>query len=614
MSPMFLLPISIYILLLPTVDIETTNNDVGSHVESVDINNLKKELDSIIVSGNDVSRMTIDLNITDDVTRPNFQPHLNNFDFELESVPDIDDIYKSNLNIKDDVTRPNFQPHLNNFDFESESVPDTDDIYKSNLNIKDDVTGQNFQPHLNNFDFESESVPNTDDINESIIEDNVTSATTFQDTRGNIDMANIYSNNNELCNIENIKIETTIIKKCHHQILFCRSVNNIGTDNDQSTYSELCKVENIKIETIVINQVLFVQSVDGDSDGTNNDQSENNNSPDQSNDDDEIWSRKAIELEVRAGRNLDNDDEDWLKRKIEFEAELERLDYNLDNDLDNGGTTISIESPTSLDQSGENDWSETAAESEPEFKKTTYDNLDNGGTNLVSIPILNEHSTSLDQSGENDWWKITEESEPEFKKTTYDNLDNGVTNSVSIPILIEHSTNLDDDGWGSNEQNDKDDWLKIAAKFEAELKNASDNDPSSKNVKGHWGAKNKSNRFDGTKRNNNNNYRQDNHDRRNSFNRGRYNNNCSQDNDNRRGSSSSTKRNYYNNYSQDAKGENRQINFCSNCKQVGHLTRECTLRPRLNNWCKHCKSKEHNTRYCRNTNLRNNNNTNYTYF
>ncbi|CAJ0745902.1 4668_t:CDS:2 [Entrophospora sp. SA101] len=546
MSPMFLLPISIYILLLPTVDIETTNNDVGSHVESVDINNLKKELDSIIVSGNDVSRMTIDLNITDDVTRPNFQPHLNNFDFELESVPDIDDIYKSNLNIKDDVTRPNFQPHLNNFDFESESVPDTDDIYKSNLNIKDDVTGQNFQPHLNNFDFESESVPNTDDINESIIEDNVTSATTFQDTRGNIDMANIYSNNNELCNIENIKIETTIIKKCHHQILFCRSVNNIGTDNDQSTYSELCKVENIKIETIVINQVLFVQSVDGDSDGTNNDQSENNNSPDQSNDDDEIWSRKAIELEVRAGRNLDNDDEDWLKRKIEFEAELERLDYNLDNDLDNGGTTISIESPTSLDQSGENDWSETAAESEPEFKKTTYDNLDNGGTNLVSIPILNEHSTSLDQS--------------------------------------------------------------------AELKNASDNDPSSKNVKGHWGAKNKSNRFDGTKRNNNNNYRQDNHDRRNSFNRGRYNNNCSQDNDNRRGSSSSTKRNYYNNYSQDAKGENRQINFCSNCKQVGHLTRECTLRPRLNNWCKHCKSKEHNTRYCRNTNLRNNNNTNYTYF
>nr|CAG8434011.1 9063_t:CDS:1 [Entrophospora candida] len=567
-------------MLLPTVDIETTNNDVGSHVESVDINNLKKELDSIIVSGNDVSSMAIDLNITDDVIGQNFQPHLNNFDFESESVPDTNDINKSNLNITDDVIRPNFQPHLNNFDFELESVPDTDDI------------------------------------NEYIIEDNVTSATTFQDTRGNIDMANIYSNNNELCNIENIKIETTIIKKCHHQILFCRSVNddNIGTDNDQSTYSELCKVENIKIETIVINRVLFDQSVDGDSDGTNNDQSENNNSPDQSNDDDEIWSRKAIELEVRAGRNLDNDDEDWLKRKIEFEAELERLDYNLDNDLDNDGTTISIEHSTNLDQSGENDWSETAAESEPEFKKTTYNNLDNDGTNLVSTPILIEHSTNLDQSGENDWWKITEESEPEFKKTTFDNLDNGGTNSVSIPILIEHSTNLDDDGWGSNEQNDKDDWLKIAAKFEAELKNASDNDPSSKNVKGHWGAKNKSNRFDGTKRNNNNNYRQDNHDRRNSFNRRRYNNNYSQDNDNRRGSSSSTKRNYNYNYSQDAKGENRQINFCNNCKQVGHLTRECTLRPRLNNWCKHCRSKEHNTRYCRNTNLRNNNNTNYTYF
>ncbi|CAJ0886400.1 5677_t:CDS:2 [Entrophospora sp. SA101] len=169
-------------------------------------------------------------------------------------------------------------------------LPDTDDINKSIIENNIDSIKNETDDHREAANFEYELGSSDGDLYNN---DGVTNAITSQETRGNIDMANIGSNNNELCNVENIKIET-IIKKFHHQILFCQPVNGDNNVNNQQT------------------------------------------SHDQANDDDESWLRRAIEFEVRAG-------------KVEFEAELKRLNYNLDNDLDNDGTTIPIESPTGLD-------------------------------------------------------------------------------------------------------------------------------------------------------------------------------------------------------------------------------------------------------------------------
>ncbi|CAJ0765379.1 17521_t:CDS:2 [Entrophospora sp. SA101] len=154
------------------------------------------------------------------------------------------------------------------------SIPDTDDINKSIIENNIDSIKNETDDHREAANFEYELGSSDGDLYNN---DGVTNAITSQETRGNIDMANIGSNNNELCNVENIKIET-IIKKFHHQILFCQPVNGDNNVNNQQT------------------------------------------SHDQANDDDESWLRRAIEFEVRA-----------------------------DNDLDNDGTTIPIESPTGLD-------------------------------------------------------------------------------------------------------------------------------------------------------------------------------------------------------------------------------------------------------------------------
>nr|CAG8440068.1 5470_t:CDS:2 [Entrophospora candida] len=206
------------------------------------------------------------------------------------------------LNITDDATgQTNLPINFNNFNFESELVPDTDDINKSIIENNVDSIKNETDDHRKAANFEYELGSSDGDLYNN---DGVTNAITSQETRGNIYMANIGPNNNEHCNVDKIE---TIIKKFHHQILFCQSVNDDNNVNNQQT------------------------------------------SHDQANDDDESWLRRAVEFEVRAGCNLDNDEENWLKRKVEFEAELKRLNYNLDNDLDNDGTIIPIESPTSLD-------------------------------------------------------------------------------------------------------------------------------------------------------------------------------------------------------------------------------------------------------------------------
>ncbi|CAJ0911155.1 21413_t:CDS:2 [Entrophospora sp. SA101] len=162
----------------------------------------------------------------------------------------------------------------NNDGGSNNEIPDTDDINKSIIENNIDSIKNETDDHREAANFEYELGSSDGDLYNN---DGVTNAITSQETRGNIDMANIGSNNNELCNVENIKIET-IIKKFHHQILFCQPVNGDNNVNNQQT------------------------------------------SHDQANDDDESWLRRAIEFEVRA-----------------------------DNDLDNDGTTIPIESPTGLD-------------------------------------------------------------------------------------------------------------------------------------------------------------------------------------------------------------------------------------------------------------------------
>nr|CAG8477683.1 9329_t:CDS:2 [Entrophospora candida] len=187
--------------------IETTNND---------------EVDSIIVFGNDISSTPIYLNITDDATgQTNLPINFNNFNFESELVPDTDDINKSIIENNVDSIKNETDDHRKAANFEYELGSSDGDLYNN---------------------------------------DGVTNAITSQKTRGNIDMANIGPNNNEHCNVDKIE---TIIKKFHHQILFCQSVNDDNNVNNQQT------------------------------------------SHDQANDDDESWLRRAVEIEVRAGCNLD---------------------------------------------------------------------------------------------------------------------------------------------------------------------------------------------------------------------------------------------------------------------------------------------------------------------
>ncbi|CAJ0914623.1 14367_t:CDS:2 [Entrophospora sp. SA101] len=754
--------------------VEITNSNVGPHVESIVNNNPepkneevddisserndnddpepKKEVGSVVISSSDISSTLIDLNIVDDnVTEQNFPPHINNFNSELESVSDINDINKSiiednvdsNYTIapivvdneieanecnsatiasiiadnkiesdgfndltnfiksgNDELNRESFLMMLQNAQFEPEIITNSNVVNNFvnnlvNINLTVD-TDSNKNLNCSNVDFGLSAVvetssnekeyfipsenegndgnPNTE-INVEMISKSSKDACDAQDSNDHHETANfeheLSSSGGDLCN--NNDVTGAMIPQ--------ETSDDIDMANSGSNNKEESKVENIKIETIIVkedyHQVPSYQSVNDEI----NDNELRVGSTDQSNNED--WLKKAAEFEaelrISGNYNLDNcganfsnnsipislnnygwgssdqnGEGDLLKTGAELEPEFKNTsDSNLDDDdAKFSSNSIPIESPTSLNnygwgssgQNGEGDLLKTSAEFEPEFKNTSDSNLDDDDAKFSSnsIPIespisLNNYGWGSNDQNGGDLSKTTAEFEPEFKNTSNNNLDDDDANFANTSILIESPTSLDNHGWGSNYQNGGDYWLKIAAEFESELKNTSDNNLDNKNDEGYWGAKNRSNRSDSTKRNyinnysqgdnnrrsnsdttkrnNGNNYRQDDHNRRSNSDRTNsnnyhqddhnrinnsdstkrnYNNNYSQDDNNRRGSSDrnynnnysqgdnnrrcssdSTKRNYNYNYGQDVRRKSSQENFCGNCKQVGHSSFEC---------------------------------------
>ncbi|CAJ0754867.1 23686_t:CDS:2, partial [Entrophospora sp. SA101] len=268
--------------------VEITNSNVGPHVESIVNNNPepkneevddisserndnddpepKKEVGSVVISSSDISSTLIDLNIVDDnVTEQNFPPHINNFNSELESVSDINDINKSiiednvdsNYTIAPIVVDNEIEANECNSatiasiiadnKIESDGFNDLTNFIKSG---NDELNRESFLMMLQNAQFEPEIITNSNvDSNDhhetanfehelsssggDLCNNNdVTGAMIPQETSDDIDMANSGSNNKEESKVENIKIETIIVKEDYHQVPSYQSVNDEINDNE----------------------------------------------------------------------------------------------------------------------------------------------------------------------------------------------------------------------------------------------------------------------------------------------------------------------------------------------------------------------------------------------